>query len=119
MYYIVEITSQGIETCLEGFEEVGEAWDAALALGPHADVLTYQCFANRKLHNYQVAIGFYSAALKLNPEHRGANEYLGEYYVETHQMDKAKAQLVKLEKICRFGCEQAEELRRWIAGDKS
>jgi tetratricopeptide (TPR) repeat protein len=93
--------------------------DAALALGPHADVLTYQGFANRKLHNYEVAIGFYSAALKLNPDHRGANEYLGEYFVETHQMAKAKAQLVKLEKICKFGCEQAEELRRWIAGDKS
>jgi hypothetical protein len=27
MYYIVEITAQGIETFLEGFEEVGEAWD--------------------------------------------------------------------------------------------
>jgi len=27
MYYIVEITPQGIETFLEGFEEVGEAWD--------------------------------------------------------------------------------------------
>ena len=27
MYYIVEITSQGIETFLEGFEEVGEACD--------------------------------------------------------------------------------------------
>ncbi|HEV7691917.1 MAG TPA: tetratricopeptide repeat protein [Hyphomonadaceae bacterium] len=93
--------------------------NAALALGPHADVLTYQGFANRKLHNYDVAVGFYSAALKLNPEHRGANEYLGEYFVETHQMAKAKAQLVKLEKICTFGCEQAEELRRWIAGEKS
>ena len=27
MYYIVEITSQGIETFLEGFEDVGEVWD--------------------------------------------------------------------------------------------
>ena len=26
MYHIVEITPQGIETFLEGFEEVGEAW---------------------------------------------------------------------------------------------
>ncbi len=31
MYYIVEITPQGIETFLEGFEELGEAWDACLA----------------------------------------------------------------------------------------
>jgi hypothetical protein len=32
MYYIVEITSQGIETFLEGFEEVGEAWDTVSRL---------------------------------------------------------------------------------------
>lgn len=93
--------------------------DAALALGPHPDVLTYQGFANRKLHNYDVAVSYYSAALALNPEHRGANEYLGEYYVETGQMAKAKQQLVKLDTICKFGCEEAEELRRWIAGGRS
>ncbi len=93
--------------------------DAALALGPHPDVLTYQGFANRKLHNYDLAISYYSAALTLAPDHRGANEYLGEYFVETGQMAKAKQQLVKLEGICKFGCEEAEELRRWIAGGHS
>ncbi len=93
--------------------------DAASALGPHPDVLTYQGFANRKLHNYELAISYYSAALKLAPDHRGANEYLGEYYVETGQTAKARQQLVKLEGICKFGCEEAEELRRWIAGGKS
>jgi tetratricopeptide (TPR) repeat protein len=92
---------------------------AGVALGPHPDVLTYQGFANRKLGNYDVAVSYYSAALKLDPVHRGANEYLGEYYVETGQLSKATAQLVKLEQICTFGCEQAEELRRWIAGAKS
>src|SRR6185503_2888836 len=92
---------------------------AGIALGPHPDVITYQGFANRKLGRYDVAVSYYSAALKLAPEHRGANEYLGEYYVETAQMTTAKAQLAKLDKLCAFGCEQAEELRRWIAGDKS
>jgi tetratricopeptide (TPR) repeat protein len=92
---------------------------AGVALGPHPDVLTYIGFANRKLHNYDVAISYYSAALKLDPAHRGANEYLGEYYVEIGQTAKAKQQLVALEKICRFGCEEAEELRRWIDGAKS
>jgi tetratricopeptide (TPR) repeat protein len=92
---------------------------AGVALGPHPDVLTYQGFANRKLSNYDVAISYYSAALKLDPEHRGANEYLGEFYVETGQLAKANAQLVRLERICKFGCEEAEALRRWIAGAKS
>lgn len=100
-------------------DALGSLRQAGYALGPHPDVLTYQGFANRKLHNYDVAISFYSAALALEPDHRGANEYLGEYFVETGQMAKAKAQLVKLDGICRFGCEEAEELRRWIAGGKS
>ena len=39
MYYIVEITSQGSETFLEGFEEVGEAWDVVSRL---------QCEARRQ-----------------------------------------------------------------------
>jgi hypothetical protein len=39
MYYIVAITSQGIETFLKGFEEVGEAWDTVSRL---------QCEARRR-----------------------------------------------------------------------
>jgi tetratricopeptide (TPR) repeat protein len=92
---------------------------AGVALGPHPDVLTYQGFAHRKLGRFDAAISYYSAALKLQPDHRGANEYLGEYYVEIGDMSKAKAQLKTLDRICKFGCEEAEELRRWIAGGKS
>lgn len=91
-----------------------ELAEAGLAFGPHPDVLTYQGFANRKLGRSDVALVYYSAALKLDPKHRGANEYLGEYYVERGDLTKAKAQLGKLERICAFGCEEAEELRRWI-----
>jgi tetratricopeptide (TPR) repeat protein len=92
---------------------------AGVALGPHPDVLTYQGFANRKLGRFDAAISYYSAALKLQPDHRGANEYLGEYYVEIGDLSKARAQLKTLDRICKFGCEEAEELRRWIAGGKS
>ena len=100
-------------------DALGSLRQAGFALGPHPDVLTYQGFANRKLHKYDVAISFYSAALALEPDHRGANEYLGEYYVETGQIGLARAQRVKLDGICKFGCEEAEELRRWIAGSQS
>jgi tetratricopeptide (TPR) repeat protein len=100
-------------------DALGSLRQAALVFGPHPDILTYEGFANRKLGNYDTAIGFYSAALKLQPNHRGANEYLGEYYVEIGDIRKAKAQLAKLDTICKFGCEEAEELRRWIDGRKS
>ncbi len=32
MYYIVEITPQGIETFLDGFEDIGDAWDVVSRL---------------------------------------------------------------------------------------
>ena len=32
MYYIVEITSRGSETFLEGFEDIGDAWDVVSRL---------------------------------------------------------------------------------------
>lgn len=32
MYYIVEITSRGTETFLEGFENSGDAWDVVSRL---------------------------------------------------------------------------------------
>ncbi len=88
--------------------------DAQSVFGPHPDVLTYIGFANRKAGNYDQAIRFYSAALELQPEHVGANEYLGEYYVELGDMDAAYAQLAKLETVCQFGCAEADELRSWI-----
>jgi tetratricopeptide (TPR) repeat protein len=87
---------------------------AALAEGPSADVLTYQGFVNRKLGRYEAAVSYYASALDLAPNHRGANEYLGEYYVQIGDMAQAKVQLAKLEGICRFGCPEAEELRAWI-----
>jgi len=53
-------------------------------------------------------------ALDVAPNHKGANEYLGELYVETGEMNKAKVQLAKLEEICSFGCIEENELRSWI-----
>ena len=39
MYYIVEITPRGTETFLEGFEDIGDAWDVVSRL---------QCEARRR-----------------------------------------------------------------------
>jgi len=88
--------------------------ESAIVFGPHPDVLTYQGFANRKLGNMTQAFEYYQAALNIDANHRGANEYLGEYYVEIGRLDLAQAQLIKLETICNFGCEEEQELRRWI-----
>jgi hypothetical protein len=38
-------------------------------------------------------------ALRLEPNHRGANEYIGWAYLKTNQLDKAEKHLARLEKI--------------------
>jgi tetratricopeptide (TPR) repeat protein len=87
---------------------------ASAVAGPHPDITTYMGYTQRKLGNYDVAKSYYALALDVDPNHKGANEYLGELYVETGDMEKAKHQLAKLEEICTFGCIEENELRGWI-----
>jgi tetratricopeptide (TPR) repeat protein len=87
---------------------------AEAAFGPHPDVLTYLGFANRKLGRFDVAEDYYQAALAAAPAHRGATEYYGELKVERGDLAGAEAMLARLDTMCRFGCAEAEELRRWI-----
>ncbi|MGE3929402.1 MAG: tetratricopeptide repeat protein [Hyphomonadaceae bacterium] len=84
------------------------------AIGPHPDILNYQGFASRKLGRLDVALGYYTEALALDPEHLGVNEYLGELYIQMGRMDDARRQLARLDELCAYGCAQREELARWI-----
>ena len=84
------------------------------AFGPHPDILTYQGFAWRKKGAYDVAEAYYRQALAIAPYHRGATEYYGELKVERGDTAGAKQMLAKLDRICAYGCAEAEELRRWI-----
>lgn len=87
---------------------------AETKFGPHPDILTYLGFAHRKLKQYDVAESYYLQALAVAPEHRGATEYYGELMVERGDLAGARAKLAQLDRICSFGCYEAEELRRWI-----
>ena len=87
---------------------------AALAFGPHPDILTYLGFANRKLGRFEEAQAYYNRALVVAPNHLGALEYFGELKVERGDFAGAKAHLAKLDALCNFGCFEAEELRTWI-----
>ena len=88
---------------------------AQRAFGAHPDILTYLGFANRKLGRFDIAEGYYRAALAAAPGHRGATEYFGELMVERRDMAGARRMLAKLDAQCRFGCTEAEELRAWIS----
>lgn len=90
-------------------------WDA----GPHPDLLTYLGFANRKLQHFDVATGWYGAALAVAPNHRGALEYYGELKFERGDRAGALQHLARLEKLCGFGCQQADQLRAHISGSRA
>src|ERR1700680_2392734 len=82
----------------------------------HADVYNLMGFCLRKTGDAKQAYTFYRKALDFNPQHLGALEYLGELYVETGQMDKAKENVVLLTKLCPNGCEELADLKKAISG---
>ena len=55
----------------------------------NADIMSLLGFSYRKTRNYEDAQTFYEWALRADPDHLGANEYLGELYLETNRFDKA------------------------------
>jgi tetratricopeptide (TPR) repeat protein len=81
----------------------------------NADAWNYLGFSNRKLKKYDASLAAYKKALAINPKHRGANEYLGELYLQTDKVANAKTQLATLKKICRSGCEEYDDLKQAIA----
>ena len=84
------------------------------ALGPHPDILTYQGYTWRKKGQPEQAEAYYRQALAIAPDHRGATEYYGELKVERGDLAGARVLLARLDRICAYGCAEAEELRRWI-----
>jgi Flp pilus assembly protein TadD len=86
-----------------------------LAVNQHADVYNLMGFSLRKSGDYKQAYTFYRKALDFDPQHKGALEYLGELYVETGQLDKAKENVALLQKICPAGCEELSDLQEAIA----
>jgi tetratricopeptide (TPR) repeat protein len=75
----------------------------------NADGLNLMGFSLRKTGQTNLALQYYAKALSVNPKHLGANEYLGELYVEMGQIDKAKERLAVLRGACG-NCEQAQDL---------
>src|SRR6266853_944769 len=73
-----------------------------------ADVYNLLGFTLRKTGDFTTSLTYYTKALELEPDHKAAREYLGELYVETGNMEKAKEQLSALTKLCPSGCEERE-----------
>ena len=57
----------------------------------------------------------YNEALRLDPKHRAAHEYLGEAYLQMGNLGKAKDQLRTLDNLCFFACKEYSMLKQAIA----
>ena len=65
-----------------------------------------------------LSFSHYNEALRLNPNHREAHEYIGEAYLKIGKPEKAAEHLAKLETICGKNCEEYRDLARAIAAYK-
>ncbi|MDH3630402.1 MAG: tetratricopeptide repeat protein [Gammaproteobacteria bacterium] len=99
----------------EKYQQAIAELDEALSDKPdNADLLNLLAYSHRKLGHFDIALENYLKALKIDPEHRGANEYLGELYLQLGQPEKAEELLAVLDKECFFGCEEYDELKQAI-----
>ena len=87
---------------------------AAKTSPDNPDVYNLLGFSHRKLDKLQESFMYYNRALKLNPRHLGANEYIGELYLRTKNLQKAEEHLKILDDICFFGCGEYDDLKESI-----
>ena len=62
---------------------------------------------------------YYQAALKIDPDHRGALDYYGKLKLINNDLPGAEALLARLDKACTFGCEEYSDLKEAIKKYKS
>lgn len=107
----------------------GSNWNAALRElnvavreePQNADVHNLLGYTYRKRAAPDMAKAFqhYNMALKFNPAHKGAHEYIGEAYLLERRLPEAERHLAELERICgNRECEEYRDLAKSIADFK-
>ena len=88
----------------------------------NADMHNLLAYTYRKLATPDLPKAFehYNAALRLDPRHKGAHEYIGEAYLMDRKPAEAQKHLAELEKICgNTSCEEYADLAKSIADYKA
>ena len=75
-------------------------------------ILNYLGYSFKKIGDFAMAEIYYEQGLAIDPHHIGINEFLGELYVETNRIDKAKERLMILNDC---NCEEYEKLNNLIS----
>ncbi len=82
---------------------------------PDAFNLLAYSFRKQAIPNLPKAFENYRIALKLDPKHKGAHEYIGEAYLMDKKPAKAEKHLAILETLCGSkACEEYEDLAKAI-----
>lgn len=108
----------------------GKEWKKALAElnlaareePRNADVQNLLGYSYRKQGTPDLPKAFehYQAALRLDPRHKGAHEYIGEAYLMDKKPAEAEKHLAALAQICgNTSCEEYEDLAKAIAEYKA
>lgn len=104
----------------EDWQQVVARMDAYTQRNPgNADAWNELGHAHRRLGNMDPALAAYDKALKIDPKHRGAHEYLGEAYLQMGDLARAERELKALDSICFLPCEQYSDLKSQIAKYKT
>lgn len=100
-------------------------WNAAQATlkealarnAQNADYHNLYAYSLRKVANpdMQAVFFHYGEALRIDPKHRGAHEYIGEAYLMVGKLAQAREHLAALDKLCFFACEEYSELKEAIS----
>ena len=84
----------------------------------NADIQNNLGFAYRQAKQLPLAFKHYELALSIDPDHRGAHEYIGEAYLMVNNLPKAEEHRARLEQLCFFPCEELTDLRAKITAYK-
>jgi tetratricopeptide (TPR) repeat protein len=76
-------------------------------------------FAYRKTGDLDAAFRHYGMALRLNPGHRGAHEYIGEAYLVLNNLAKAEEHLRVLDGLCKLPCIEHINLQKAVETHKT
>lgn len=88
----------------------------------NADVHNLLGYTYRKRANPDLpkAYEHYQMALKIDPRHKGAHEYIGEAYLQDRRLPEAERHLAELEQICGGpSCEEYRDLAKAISDYKA
>lgn len=95
--------------------------DAVASNPENANYHNLYAYSIRKGANPDMNLVFkhYNEALRIEPKHRGAHEYIGEAYLMVGNLEKAKEHLGVLDKLCFFPCSEYTDLKKAIAAHEA